>query len=190
MVVLLRDYLNIAKTAKECRNILNRELVKVNNEVVKDARFSVGIMDVIEMLKDKYIMLPTKKGIFPVETKDSTKLSRIDDKKTIKGGKTQLNLHDGRNLQIKKDDYATGDVIVHEQSKIKNHLPLKKGSLVLITGGKNIGKVGSVKEVNKTNDFRKTTVIVKVDGNDLPIPKNYVFVVGEDKPVISLGEEE
>ena len=33
------------------------------------------------------------------------------NKTTIKGGKTQLNLHDGKNVIIDENDYAVGDVI-------------------------------------------------------------------------------
>ncbi|MGB1660494.1 MAG: 30S ribosomal protein S4e, partial [Candidatus Poseidoniaceae archaeon] len=50
------------------------------------------------------------------------KVCRIEGKTTIKGGRTQLNLHDGRNLLVddpSKDAYATGD-------SLKMNLPDQK----------------------------------------------------------------
>lgn len=189
LVVLLRDYLGVAETAKECRDILNRGLVKVNGKVISKSRFSVGLMDVIVTDESSYVVLPTQKGLAPVEESNPVKLSRIDDKTSLKGGVTQLNLHDGRNINVEDDKYSTGDVVTHEGSSIKEHMKFEEGVLVLIIGGKNVGMVGELSEVKETNDFRKTTVTVKANGKDISVPKDYVFVIGEDKPVFSLGEE-
>ena len=39
------------------------------------------------------------------------KLHRIENKTIVKGKKVQLNLHDGRNIIVGKDEYKSGDVL-------------------------------------------------------------------------------
>ena len=74
-------------------------------------------MDVVSIPKiDKYYrILPDYKGrliLHEIEEKDATfKLAKINNKTTVKGGKTQLNLHDGRNV-LTEDEYKTDDVVL------------------------------------------------------------------------------
>jgi len=45
------------------------------------------------------------------------KLCRIQNKTIVKGKKVQLNLHDGKNKLVEKDEYKTGDVLKNFFSK-------------------------------------------------------------------------
>ena len=92
------------------------------------------------------------------------KLCRIEDKTTIKGGKTQLNLHDGRNF-ITDGEYKTGDVLVLNvpEQEIKDHIKFESGTIGLITGGKHIGEKGTVKEINITHGSMPNTVLMETN---------------------------
>ena len=59
---VLRDLLGYAKTAREVRKILNDGNVLVDKKVRKNPSFGVGVMDIIEIPKDKkqFIVLPVK----------------------------------------------------------------------------------------------------------------------------------
>ena len=54
-------------------------------------------------------------------------------KTTLPGGKTQLNLHDGRNVIVAKDGWKSGDVVKLEvpSQKILETYKLGKGNMVL-----------------------------------------------------------
>ena len=101
------------------------------------------------------------------------KLSKIKDKTFVKN-KVQLNMHDGRNIIIDKNDYKTGDVLVLENNSIKQVLKFKKDSTVIITGGNNIGNVGKIHDIIFTKSPQENLVIITVGKQKLSIPKKYI----------------
>ena len=193
LVVVLRDILGVADTAKEVKRILRNRDVLVDGRVVSDYEFPVGLMDVVSMPKmnQHYRMLLDRNGKFrPVqvpEGKQSWKLCRIEGKTTVPGGKTQLNLHDGRNLLVPKDSYAVGDVIKLEvpSQKVLDTYKLAKGSTALITSGSNVGGLEVIEEyiVQRTS----APNLVKFRDGKLTIKDN-VFVIGSKGPEIELPE--
>ena len=72
-------------------------------------------MDIVDIPKtgESYRVLLDRKSRLQLDLiEDNTlKLSKIVNKSTIKGGKTQLNFHDGKNLIVDEDVYSVGDVI-------------------------------------------------------------------------------
>jgi small subunit ribosomal protein S4e len=143
--------LKVCDTAREARHILNNRGVLVDGRVVTDAKFPVGLMDVLTLKETKahYRMLVNLRGrmsLVPIEAAEANwKLCRVEDKTTVRGGKTQLNLHDGRNILLPKDAYKTGATLriqVPDQ-KVVEHYELGKGAPVLVTAGfsTDIGKV-------------------------------------------------
>ena len=151
--ILLRDVLHIAETARELKIILNKKLVKIDGRVVTNPKHPVGLMDVIDIaeINKKYRILPHERHVMlPFEMKKSatlTKVCQIMNKTTIKGGITQLNLHDGRNINLPKSDdsatkYNTKDSIEIKlpSQAIVTHFPFKEGMYAIITAGKNVGK--------------------------------------------------
>ena len=188
--VVLRDMLNYAKTTRDVKMILADKGILVDKKQVKDHRFSVGIMDIIEMPKIKkcFRVLLNKKGnICLVEIKGDEagiKLCKIVEKTVIKKGKIQINLNDGRNVITDKNNYNTGDTLVIEvpEQKIKEHLKFEKGSFVYLSGGKHKGESGIADEIKNS--------IIKVkpeSGESFETSKKFAFVIGKDKPIITLS---
>jgi small subunit ribosomal protein S4e len=186
---ILRDMLKVCDTAREARRILNNRGVQVDGRVVTEPKFPVGLMDVLtfEETKAHYRMLVDARGrmalvgIEPGEAK--WKLCRVEGKTTVRGGKTQLNLHDGRNVLLPKDAYKTGTTLklsVPDQ-KVVEHYDLDKGSPVLVTGGQHVGAIGHVLDVQRTRNPRANIVTFK-EGFSTDIGK--VFVVGTGAPAI------
>ncbi len=194
LVMVLRDILGVAANAREAKIILNNGDVLVDGKARKDHRFPVGFMDVISIPKiNKYYrLLPDYKGrlvLHEIEEKDSTfKLVSIEDKTTIKGGKTQLHLHDGRNVILEEDDYKTSDVLLLEvpEQNISDCIKYEVGSLALIIGGKHTGEIGKIDEINITKSSKSNTVLIETEEGSFLTLAKYVFVIGTDKPVISL----
>src|SRR5437867_3873845 len=123
--LILRDMLKVCATAREARHILNDRGVLVDGRPITDPKFPVGLMDVLSfaVTKAHYRMLVNTRGkmaLVPIEEADANwKLCRVEDKTTVRRGKTQLNLHDGRNVLLEKDAYKTG-------ATLKVHVPDQK----------------------------------------------------------------
>ena len=191
--LILRDMLHLCDNAREARHILNGRGVKVDGRVVVDPKFPVGLLDVLSLdeVKSHYRMLVDTRGrmaLVGIEDPDSKwKLCRIEDKTTVGGGKTQLNLHDGRNILLAKDAYKTGTTLKLQipTQKVVEHFELAKGAPVLVTGGKHVGEIAHVLEVQRTRNPRANTVTFK-EGFSTDIDK--VFVVGKEVPTIKAPE--
>lgn len=193
VVVVLRDLLKLADTAKEAKRILHNKEVLVDGRVVTDYEFPVGLMDVVSIPKlgQHYRMMLDRNGKFRLvklaEGRQAWKLCRIEGKTTVQGGKTQLNLHDGRNLLVAKDSYKVGDVLKIEvpSQKILDSYKVAKGSTAVIIGGSNVGELAVIEEYV----VRRTTGpnMVKFKDGKLTVKEN-VFVVGAKGPEVELPE--
>lgn len=193
LTIVLRDILKIAETKKETKTIVKNKEVLIDNRIIKDEKFSVGLLDTLSIPKIKkyFRIVPSTKGLQFLEIPEKEtklKICRINDKKILKKGKVQLNLHDGNNMLVEKDEYKTGDSILLEvpEKKIVEHLKLENGSLVLISKGKNAGKIGKLKKVIVTRTREPNKVIVELEKKEYEVIKDYTFVVGKNEPVISL----
>ena len=187
MIVVLRDILGIAKNLKEVKFILYNNEILVDGIRRKEPKFPVGIMDVVENKKSNEIFrVVLKKGkiaLIKIDKKEANiKPCKIIGKHNVKG-KTQINLYDGKNILVDKDEYKTGDTIVINlpEQEIKEHIKLEKGCSICLIGGKHIGDIGKVEDIiSRKITYRKD------DGEMVETLKKYVFVVGKDKPVASL----
>jgi small subunit ribosomal protein S4e len=199
---LLRDVFGVVDTGKHAKRIIKSGEVLVDGKPRKDQKYSAGFMDSVEIpkMKKSYRIIITKKGLELVEIpakEKNLKLCKIRGKHILKDGVLQLNLHDGRTVRVKvkdpkkpkEDVYKTGDSLLIElpSQKIANHIKMEKGNLVLITGGKNKGNLATIKEVITTRSREPNKLICEKDNKNFETIKDYVFVVGTKKPVISLG---
>jgi len=188
--VVLRDILNYANTNREVKFMLNKKTIKVDGIRRKDYRFPVGLFDVLS-LKDTdehFRVILDEKGkidLIKIGKDESTlKPSKITGKTTIKG-KTQLNLYDGKNVIVSDNNYKVGDTALVNFSEKKFHIKdlvkLDKNSLIYLTGGKHIGKIG------KIQDIIGKRIVYKTDKGDVvETLKKYAFPIGKDKPMITL----
>ena len=203
--ILLRDLLGHTKNARESKIILARERVLVDGRVRRDHRFPVGLMDVVELpdANVAYRILPaigrglTAQQIPKDETK--TKLCRVEGKSTLRKGAVQLNLHDGRNVTIlvpntqdQRDTYGTRDTlrINMPDQKILQHLKFVEGAYAMVTSGRNIGRHGKILKIEPSTGTRTAAALIEdPSGDRFETIADYVFVVGEEVPVIKLEGE-
>ena len=113
---ILRDYLQVCDNNREAKIILHAGDVLVDQSAIRKPKTAVGLMDVISLPKMKKhfrAMIDNHGRIEFVEVKPAEakwKLVRVENKRVIKGGKIQLNLHDGTNILSDKK-VKTGDVL-------------------------------------------------------------------------------
>jgi len=191
LVVIFRDLLNYAKTTKEVKNILNNQEILIDGIRRKESRFMVGLMDVISIPKTKTFIriLLSKKGkitfIHIPKEESNIKPCKIIGKTSIKG-KIQLNLFDGKNVILDKDNYKLNDTVLVEMpsQKIKETFKFEKGSSVYLIGGKHVGEIGTIQ------DIKGHIIVYKRDNSTFETLKGYAFVVGKEKPVIKISQSE
>jgi small subunit ribosomal protein S4e len=193
--LVIRDYLNLADTLKETKRIISSGEILVDNVKRKDHKFPCGIMDVISIpkIKKDYRVLFNRRGkliLVPISSKEATwKLYRIENKTIVKGKKIQLNLHDGNNIIVKKDEYKTGDVlkISFKDKKIDDSFKFEKGTISIIIGGNHIGEVANIEEIEIISSSKPN--LTKMKGkNDFSTLQRYVFPIGKAKPIIEIPE--
>jgi len=196
---IVRDMLNFANTGREAKNVISQEKIRVDGKVRRDERFLVGLMDVISIVDTEqfYRVLPSKKGLFlhSINSDEAAfKLYRIEDKTVVKGGKVQLDHHDGTSYPIPEEDtYQTLDVLKLSvpDRDLMGHTKLNIGAPAIVTGGKNIGKYGRVTIIEKKPNQKRRDLIVTLEdtsGNQFQTILDFVFVLGDTEPSISLPE--
>ena len=193
LLSVVRDMLKLCDNSREARFIIGSRQILVDGKVVTDYKFPVGLMDVVTVQKTKqsYRMLVDYKAklkLIQVEEHEKDwKLARIDNKTVVSKGKVQINLHDGRNVLLPKDQYKTGDVLKIElpTQKIVKAFKLEKGNLVLLIGGSHPGTVQTVESYEVGTGSAANIVTFKEGFSTV---KENVFVVGEKSPEIKLPE--
>jgi len=192
-LIVMRDMLKICDTAKEAKRVIgNRELL-VDGKPLRSPKMPIGLMDIISIpkMKAEYRMLLTDKGklaLVPVsEDEAKFKLCRIEKKTTVSKGRTQLNLHDGRNIVLDKNQYKSGDVlkINLEDQKIIEAYPLTAGATVMIIEGNKSGHTSTVSESIVVRG-PSPNIVRFTDGGETV--KGNVFVIGSKKAAIKLPE--
>jgi small subunit ribosomal protein S4e len=206
LALIVRDILGFAKTGKEVKKILSQGKITVDGKVRRDERFLVGLMDVISILEAKkaYRVMPYRKGLFlhPIGADEiAFKLCRIENKTVVKGGNMHLDLHDGASSMIKvSDSQLPEDVVYHTLDVLKFSVPDREvlgytklivGAPAIVIGGKNIGKYGKVTTIEKKSEKKRRDLLVTLkdlDGEQFQTILDFVFILGDTKPFISLPE--
>ncbi len=184
LVVVIRDILGYAKSTREVRHILHNDLVSIDGRICKDSRRGVGFMDVLTLGEENYRCIVDRKGILryrQISKKEAgTKVCRINGKTTIKGGKTQLHLHDGRNiLTDDAAEYNTGDslVLALPSQEIKEHIRFSDGIKCYLTGGAHVGEFAEVSEYI----VKRSSMPNEVQFADFGTVMSNVFAIGSQK---------
>ncbi len=193
LLIIVRDMLEYCDTAREGRRIIGDRNILIDGRIATNYKMPVGFMDVISIPKTKEnyrALLNTRGKIKPIRiSKDRAqwKLVRIENITTISGGKTQLNLHDGKNILIDKKKYKTQTVLKIElpSQKILDSYGLEKGNVAIIIGGKHSGQIATIENYQIIKGPKPNIVEFKEGFSTI---KDHAFVVGKKSPEITLPE--
>ncbi|QEE15354.1 30S ribosomal protein S4e [Promethearchaeum syntrophicum] len=196
---VLRDLLNITDNSKETKFIMNKKGVVIDGIPRKDLNFPIGLMDVIELpeINKAYRILASKNhGLMVSEiTKDESKfkLCRINNITTVKGGIQQLNLHDGRNILIKKGEkkYKTRGTlkISIPSQEIMEYFEFKENVQGMIYRGTHTGVSGLISKLTKRFGVNASLAQITTSSGEINTSYDYVFVIGSKDTVIDLPME-
>ena len=186
MGVILRDVLGVAQNRREAKKILHSKLVKVDGAIETDIGRGVGLMDVLTVGDVSYKCVLDTNGKLRYRTipakEASTKICRVMGKTTIKGAKTQVHLHDGRNLLFDENpEYKTGDslVISLPDQEVKSYHKFEEGSIAYLTGGNHIGELATV----RGQDIKRSSKANEVQFDDFGTISDYVFIISSESDI-------
>jgi small subunit ribosomal protein S4e len=184
--IILRDVLGVAHNMREAKRILHDRKVMVDGKIETDRARGVGLMDVLTVGEENYRCILDTNGKLRYRSISkkaaASKICRVKGKTTIKGGKTQVHLHDGRNILMDvSTEYKTGDslVISLPSQKITSHIEMKKGAKAYLTGGSHIGETAVILD----QDIKRSSKPNETIFEDFGTITDYVFVIGKETDI-------
>ncbi|ERL91296.1 hypothetical protein D910_08629 [Dendroctonus ponderosae] len=186
LVIFLRNRLKYALTNSEVTKIVMQRLIKVDGKVRTDPNYPAGFMDVVTIEKtgEFFRLIYDVKGRFTIHriTPEEAKYKLCKVRKVGTGPKgiPFLVTHDGRTV----NDTIQLDIAT---SKILDYIKFESGNLCQITGGRNLGRVGTV--VNRERHPGSFDIVHIKDANDhvFATRLNNVFIIGKgSKAFVSL----
>jgi small subunit ribosomal protein S4e len=180
LLVVLRDILKIAKNRNEVKKAIKLKAIVLNGKEATEERSLVSLFDVVSILPSKkyYKLVLSEKGKFGLEeikeNESTEKISKIINKKMIKGKKIQVNLMDGRNI-LSDIKASVNDSVVFsfKGNKIEKILPLKEGASAVVFAGKHSGEKGIVKKIIP----EKKMAEVNIDGKETKVLIKQLIIV-------------
>jgi len=195
LLLVLRDLQRVVVNEREARLLLRSGAVQVDAKVAHDLARGVGLMDTVSLappLDQHYRLITDKRGKLVLTSIPSTeaavKIGRVRAKHTVKGGKVEVTLHDGRNLLVAASTpYRVGDSlkIALPGQKVLEHYALKPGVLAYLSGGSHVGELARVERIEVRNSPQPNLVHFKEGFSTI---KEYVYVVGDQAPGVTVGE--
>ncbi len=201
LVLVVRETLGLANTAKESKVIVAHDKVKVDHTIRRDHKFPVGPMDIIEIegVDRVFRIIPQLGGAVSLsqiqKTETAFKICKIVGKRTSPGGNVQISLHDGRNIVLQprafqkdEEEYEVGGSLqlVVPTQKIMKYIPFRKGSIGLVTDGKNQGIYGRIVSITEGSNARPKMAKIESKDQIFETPAHHVMPVGVDSPLVGL----
>ena len=184
LILIIRNRLRYALTRGEAMMITKQRLVKVDGRVRCDPKTPIGFMDILTMEKtgDKFRIMYDVKGRFVTQkiTDASKKLLKVKKVYTAVNGVPVLSTHDGRTLRYPDPLISSGDTVVFdlEKNTIVDFVKFKPGSLVMVTGGANTGRVGTVEDVERHPGSFNIVHVKDANNNTFATRQHNLFIVG------------
>mmetsp|Transcript_31120 Transcript_31120/g.69884 ORF Transcript_31120/g.69884 Transcript_31120/m.69884 type:complete len:259 (-) Transcript_31120:216-992(-) len=194
LVLILRNRLKYALNAQEVTSICMEKLVKVDGKVRTDPTYPAGFMDVVSMERsnDKFRLLYDTKGRFTLHRIKADevdfKLCRVQKLEVSRKNIPFLVTHDGRTIRypdplVKVNDTVKVDLTT---GKAVDFIKFGVGKLATIQRGRNAGRVGVIQHIEKHPGSFDIVQIKDSVGHVFATRLKNVFVIGEDKPWVSL----
>lgn len=172
-----------------------QRLVKVDGKVRCDPTFPAGFMDVIQIEKtgENFRLIYDVKGRFTIHriTNEEAKYKLCKVKRVCVGpkGVPFLVTNDGRTIRypdplVKVHDTIQVDITT---GKIIDFIKFDSGNLCMITGGRNLGRVGLIVSRERHPGSFDIVHVKDAIGHVFATRLNYVFIIGKgNKPYVSL----
>jgi len=195
LIIILRNRLKYAMTRDEVIHICMQKLIKVDGKIRTDTRFPAGFMDVVTIEKsgDAFRLLYDTKGRYvlnPVSGDETKyKLCRVVKVSVTSKAVPYIVTHDGRTIRyadphIKVNDSIKVDL---ETGKVAQRYAFEPGNVVMITQGRNTGRVGVFVSRDRHPGSFDIVHVRDREGNEFATRLRNVFVIGTgEAPAVKL----
>ncbi|XP_006822958.1 small ribosomal subunit protein eS4 [Saccoglossus kowalevskii] len=197
LIIFLRNRLKYALTCDETKKIVMQRLIKIDGKVRTDITYPAGFMDVITIEKtgENFRLIFDVKGRFTTHriTNEEAKYKLCKVKKVgiAPKGVPYLVTHDARTIRypdplIKVNDTTKVDI---STGKITDFIKFDSGNVCMITGGRNLGRVGLITHRERHPGSFDIVHVKDNLGHTFATRLTNVFVIGKgNKPWISLAK--
>ncbi|XP_014675606.1 PREDICTED: 40S ribosomal protein S4-like [Priapulus caudatus] len=195
LVIFLRNRLKYALTGDEVKKIVMQRLIKVDGKVRTDATYPTGFMDVvtIEKTDERFRLIYDVKGRFTVHRitaqEAAYKLCKVKKLEVGPKGVPFIVTHDGRTIRYPDPNVKVHDTVKVDiaSGKIQDYIKFDTGNLCMITGGRNLGRVGTVTHRDRHLGSFDICHIKDSAGNSFATRLSNVFIIGKgNKAYVSL----
>ena len=168
----------------ETERIIRRGLILVNNKVIREPSYPVGLNDIIEVVNEKKhykIGINSRSRIDVAETPKpdyDSMLYKVTGKYKTKKESIMLRLHDGSVVKGVKDVDVNDSVIVNSKGSVSKVLKLEKGAKCIVIDGVHAGTSGKITEITEgTLHMRHSAKIQQSGGKEVvTIVKNMMVI--------------
>lgn len=192
LCVLLINKLKYVKTQKELRYVLTQKMIKVNGVVRTDKDFPLGVMDVltIDSANESYRLLYNNNRNFILTKIDADearfRLDVVVRKKLGKRGVPFIFTNTGSTFRycdpaIKIKDTVKIDI---KTGSIVEYLPFAHDMRAFVVRGKNMGCVGTIKNIEKHDAGNDIAYIIDTNGRGFNTRADNVFVIGDSNELL------
>jgi len=195
LMIFLRNRLKYALTYQEVKKILFQRLIKIDGQVRTDKTYPAGFMDVIsiERTGENFRLIYDVKGRFAVHriSAEEAKYKLCKIRKVAVGpkGVPYVTTHDGRTIRYPDPLVKVNDTVKYDiaSGKIEDFIKFDSGNLCMITGGRNLGRVGVVTHRERHPGSFDIVHIRDAVGHTFATRLNNVFIIGKsNKAWVSL----
>jgi len=187
LILFLRNRLKYALTYNEAKVICKQRLVKVDGKVRTAFRYPAGFMDVISLDKtnEHFRLLYDVKGRFTThriaKQEAAFKLCKIVKQSIGPKGVPFIVTHDARTIRYPDPHIKVNDTIVLniESGKATEFIKFEPGNLCMITGGRNMGRVGIVGHREHHPGSFDIVHIKDTVGHSFATRLSNVFIIGK-----------
>ena len=195
LVIILRNRLKYALTRKEVLSIVMQRLVKIDGKARTDMNFPTGFMDVISIEKtgENFRILYDSKGRFILhritDKEAAYKLCKVKRAQLGNKGIPYIATHDARTIRYPDPDIKVNDTVKIDiaTGKVVDHVKLEIGSMVMVTGGRNTGRIGTLTHRDKHPGSFEIVHIRDANDKEFATRLGNIFVIGKNnRELISL----
>nr|POE89980.1 40s ribosomal protein s4 [Quercus suber] len=194
LIVFIRNRLKYALNSREVKAIVMQRLIKVDGKVRTDPTYPAGYMDVISIEKtgENFRLVYDTKGRFTVHRitgeEAEYKLGKVKRVQLGKGGIPFLVTHDARTIRYPDPAIKVNDTVKINLAtgKVEDFIRFDTGVIAMATGGRNMGRVGVITHRERHDGGFNIVHIKDAIDNEFATRESNVFVIGREKPWISL----
>jgi len=192
LIIILRNRLKYALTNRETTMILMQRVIKVDGKVRTDATYPAGFMDVISIdrTNEHYRLLFNVRGKFalhPITGNEvDIKLCKVKKAQLGPKGIPFISTHDGRTLRYPHPNIQVNDTVKLnlKTNQIEDTVKFHVGALVMCVRGRNTGRVGVLKEIEKHEGSNTIVYVEDLAGRAFATLLDNVFAIGVGKKAL------